>query len=130
MAFQRSVQSSVASSLPRPFRSQWMDPAPVPVKRYHGIVRLAHWLNAVVLLGMIASRLQIYMAYRHLGLRDAAPLADRAVRRLRARAVLALRGRLALHRIHPSARDAGLPGGPRVVAGDDHRLVSGEVSQS
>ena len=51
-----------------------MDPAPVPIKRYHGIVRLAHWLNAVVLLGMIASGLQIYMAYRHFGLRDAAPL--------------------------------------------------------
>ena len=51
-----------------------MDPAPVPVKRYHGIVRLAHWLNAVVLLGMIASGLQIYMAYRHFGLRDAPPL--------------------------------------------------------
>jgi thiosulfate reductase cytochrome b subunit len=51
-----------------------MDPAPVPVKRYHGIVRLAHWLNAVVLLGMIASGLQIYMAYRHFGLRDAPPI--------------------------------------------------------
>jgi thiosulfate reductase cytochrome b subunit len=51
-----------------------MDPAPVPAKRYHGIVRLAHWLNAVVLLGMIASGLQIYMAYRHFGLRDAPPI--------------------------------------------------------
>ena len=48
-----------------------MDPAPVPVKRHHGIVRLTHWLNAVVLLGMIASGLQIYMAYRHFGLRGA-----------------------------------------------------------
>jgi thiosulfate reductase cytochrome b subunit len=37
------------------------------VKRYHGLVRLAHWLNAVLLLGMIASGLQIYMAYRHFG---------------------------------------------------------------
>jgi thiosulfate reductase cytochrome b subunit len=37
------------------------------VKRYHGLVRLAHWLNAVVLLGMIASGLQIYMAFRHFG---------------------------------------------------------------
>jgi thiosulfate reductase cytochrome b subunit len=37
------------------------------VKRHHGIVRLAHWLNAVVLLGMIASGLQIYMAFRHFG---------------------------------------------------------------
>jgi thiosulfate reductase cytochrome b subunit len=48
-----------------------MDPAPVPVKRHRGIVRLTHWLNAVVLLGMIASGLQIYMAYRHFGLRGA-----------------------------------------------------------
>ena len=37
------------------------------VKRYHGLVRLAHWLNAIVLLGMIASGLQIYMAFRHFG---------------------------------------------------------------
>jgi thiosulfate reductase cytochrome b subunit len=40
---------------------------PPLVKRHHGIVRLAHWLNAVVLLGMIASGLQIYMAFRHFG---------------------------------------------------------------
>jgi thiosulfate reductase cytochrome b subunit len=37
------------------------------VKRYHGLVRLAHWLNAIVLLAMIASGLQIYMAFRHFG---------------------------------------------------------------
>ena len=37
------------------------------VKRHHGLVRLAHWLNAIVLLGMIASGLQIYMAFRHFG---------------------------------------------------------------
>ena len=41
------------------------------VKRYHGLVRLAHWLNAIVLLGMIASGLQIYMAFRHFGPRGA-----------------------------------------------------------
>ena len=39
------------------------------VKRYHGLVRLTHWLNAVFLVAMIASGLQIYMAYRHFGLR-------------------------------------------------------------
>lgn len=39
------------------------------VKRYHGLVRLTHWLNAVCLVAMIASGLQIYMAYRHFGLR-------------------------------------------------------------
>ena len=45
--------------------------APRPlVKRYAGVVRLAHWLNAVFLLGMIASGLQIYNAYGHFGLRD------------------------------------------------------------
>jgi len=43
--------------------------APRPrVKRYHGLVRLAHWANAVFLLGMIASGLQIYVAYSHFGL--------------------------------------------------------------
>ena len=44
-----------------------MTGGPPLVKRHHGIVRLAHWLNAVVLLGMIASGLQIYMAFRHFG---------------------------------------------------------------
>jgi thiosulfate reductase cytochrome b subunit len=55
-----------------------MYPLPVPedvepsaarplVKRYHGLVRLAHWLNAIVLLGMIASGLQIYEAFPHFG---------------------------------------------------------------
>jgi thiosulfate reductase cytochrome b subunit len=37
------------------------------VKRHHGLVRIAHWLNAVVLTGMIASGLQIYVAYSHFG---------------------------------------------------------------
>jgi thiosulfate reductase cytochrome b subunit len=41
------------------------------VKRHHGLVRLAHWLNAVVLLGMIASGLQIYVAFSHFGPRGA-----------------------------------------------------------
>jgi thiosulfate reductase cytochrome b subunit len=42
--------------------------APRPrVKRHHGIVRLAHWLNAIVLVGMIASGLQIYGAFSHFG---------------------------------------------------------------
>jgi thiosulfate reductase cytochrome b subunit len=47
-------------------------PADAPlVKRHHGLVRLAHWLNAIVLLGMIASGLQIYGAFRHFGPRGA-----------------------------------------------------------
>lgn len=39
------------------------------VKRHHALVRLAHWANAVLLVGMIASGLQIYLAYSHFGLR-------------------------------------------------------------
>jgi thiosulfate reductase cytochrome b subunit len=41
------------------------------VKRHHGLVRLAHWLNAVVLAGMIGSGLQIYVAYSRFGPRGA-----------------------------------------------------------
>ena len=37
------------------------------MKRHHGIVRLAHWLNAVLLVGMIGSGLQIYGAFPHFG---------------------------------------------------------------
>ncbi len=42
-------------------------PARSLVKRHHGLVRLAHWLNAVFLVGMIASGLQIYLAFDHFG---------------------------------------------------------------
>jgi thiosulfate reductase cytochrome b subunit len=48
-----------------------MDSAPQPVKRHHGIVRLAHWLNAILLVGMVGSGLQIYAAYSHFGPRGA-----------------------------------------------------------
>ena len=44
-----------------------MDAVRPDVKRHHGLVRLAHWLNAVFLLGMIASGLQIYAAFAHFG---------------------------------------------------------------
>ena len=44
-----------------------MQPSRPDVKRHHGLVRLAHWLNAVFLLGMIASGLQIYAAFPHFG---------------------------------------------------------------
>ncbi len=40
------------------------------VKRYARLVRVTHWLNAVFLVGMIASGLQIYNAYTHFGLRN------------------------------------------------------------
>jgi thiosulfate reductase cytochrome b subunit len=44
-----------------------MAAGPPLVKRHHGIVRLTHWLNAIVLVGMIASGLQIYAAFEHFG---------------------------------------------------------------
>jgi thiosulfate reductase cytochrome b subunit len=37
------------------------------VKRHHWIVRVTHWVNAVVLVGMMASGLQIYGAFPHFG---------------------------------------------------------------
>jgi thiosulfate reductase cytochrome b subunit len=37
------------------------------VKRHHWLVRVAHWANAVLLVGMIGSGLQIYGAYRYFG---------------------------------------------------------------
>lgn len=41
------------------------------VKRHHGVVRLTHWLTAVLLTGMIASGLQIYGAFPRFGPREA-----------------------------------------------------------
>ena len=46
------------------------EPAVAPkswVKRHHWIVRLTHWLNAILLVGMIASGLQIYGAFPNFG---------------------------------------------------------------
>lgn len=40
-------------------------------RRHHGMVRLTHWLNAVFLSGMIASGLQIYTAFPHIGSKGA-----------------------------------------------------------
>jgi thiosulfate reductase cytochrome b subunit len=37
------------------------------VKRHHWLVRLTHWANAILLVGMMGSGLQIYGAYRWLG---------------------------------------------------------------
>src|SRR5918996_1623661 len=62
--------------IPRPRTS--MDPsaaattAPTPrVKRHHWVVRLTHWLTAILLVGMIGSGLQIYAAFPHFGPRGA-----------------------------------------------------------
>jgi len=41
------------------------------IRRHHWIVRATHWLNAVLLLGLIGSGLQIYGAYAHFGPRGA-----------------------------------------------------------
>lgn len=46
-----------------------LEQPPAPVKRHSLLVRLCHWGSAVVLLGMIASGLQIYGAFAHFGLR-------------------------------------------------------------
>src|SRR5258705_10250308 len=42
-------------------------PSVPPVKRHHWIVRLTHWLTFLLLIGMIASGLQIYTAYARFG---------------------------------------------------------------
>ena len=42
-------------------------PSHPPVKRHHWIVRLTHWLSAILLVGLIASGLQIYGAYPQFG---------------------------------------------------------------
>jgi thiosulfate reductase cytochrome b subunit len=45
--------------------------APEPVRgvrRHHWIVRLTHWVNTVLLIGMVASVLQIYNAYERFGI--------------------------------------------------------------
>lgn len=44
-------------------------PPPAPVRRHHWLVRLTHWLNAIVLTGLVASGLQIYGAYERFGLK-------------------------------------------------------------
>ena len=225
-----------------------MESATVPrplVKRHHGLVRLAHWLNAIVLLGMIGSGWQIYVGFSHFGIRRrAAPLPnpldgtsipkwgrlggwlagglnwhfalawpfvitglvylaflvltgewrallfrprdigpalqmqlyylrlrkdhppqgkhnplqkgaysfivilgalsaltgfaiykpvqlswDISLRRVRAREVLAFRRGVGLHRIHPAAHCSGVPGRSVFPPGDDHRLVSRQVSE-
>jgi thiosulfate reductase cytochrome b subunit len=57
------------TSSSQPFPVVGAEASPKGVKRHHGLVRIAHWLNAVVLLGMIASGLQIYMAFPHFGMK-------------------------------------------------------------
>ena len=42
---------------------------PTGVRRHHWLVRLTHWMNAIVLTGLIASGLQIYGAFARFGLK-------------------------------------------------------------
>ena len=47
---------------------------PELVHRHHWIVRLTHWVNTVVLVGMMATGLQIYGAFPHFGMRGSSSL--------------------------------------------------------
>jgi thiosulfate reductase cytochrome b subunit len=58
---------STSQPLPDPRHAEIRAPRPL-VRRYSGVVRIAHWLNAVFLVGMVASGLQIYNAYTHFGI--------------------------------------------------------------
>ncbi len=56
--------------LPEVPSAEYLPPPPgVVAHRHHWIVRLTHWINAVVLAGMMASGLQIYGAYPRFGIR-------------------------------------------------------------
>jgi len=58
----------VSAPAPAPVIARPAAPAPRPrVKRHHGLVRVTHWANAVLLVGMIGSGLQIYGAFTHFG---------------------------------------------------------------
>ena len=93
------------------------------VKRHHGIVRLAHWLNALVLLGMIGSGLQIYMAFRHFG--PAAREGRRASTEFIASAVAEVTERAAQQNVHhlelmmAFGAAADLPPGLKVASGEE-----------
>ena len=57
---------STSQPFPDPHPAELPSGRPL-VRRYSGVVRLTHWLNAVFLVGMVASGLQIYNAYPHFG---------------------------------------------------------------
>ena len=59
-----------AVPVPGPAADAPATPSRTPgVRRHHWLVRLTHWLNAIVLTGLIASGLQIYGAYARFGLK-------------------------------------------------------------
>jgi len=62
---ERLVPETSESALP----CERVGPARPFVRRHHWIVRLTHWVNTVVLIGMMGSGLQIYGAYERFGIR-------------------------------------------------------------
>ena len=73
---------TVPSNAPPPATSAPVPPVRPAVQRHHWIVRLTHWATFLLLLGMIASGLQIYGAYARFGDRGgpyyASPFDDHA----------------------------------------------------
>src|SRR5690606_3298532 len=60
-----SGYARTGASVSDPSHAEAAAEAPPPVRRrHHGVVRLTHWLNAVFLTGMIASGLQILVAFQ------------------------------------------------------------------
>jgi thiosulfate reductase cytochrome b subunit len=51
----------------RPHPSESPGQERTPVRRHHWLVRATHWLNAVLLVLMVGSGLQIYAAFPHFG---------------------------------------------------------------
>ena len=65
-----TVPSDLTAGVAMPESPPVQAARPTGVKRHHWVVRVAHWLNAIALTGMIASGLQIYGAFAHFGWKD------------------------------------------------------------
>lgn len=61
--------AAAQAAVPPPAREPESVAPPTAVRRHHWIVRLTHWVNTVVLVGMMASGLQVYNAYQRFGIR-------------------------------------------------------------
>ena len=64
-----SADAAPAAESGPPAVPESVTPEPAFVRRHHWIVRLTHWVNTVVLIGMMGSGLQIYGAYERFGIR-------------------------------------------------------------
>jgi len=68
-----SADAAPAAETGAPAAPESVAPEPAPaqpfVRRHHWIVRLTHWVNTIVLIGMMGSGLQIYGAYERFGIR-------------------------------------------------------------